>query len=562
MPFRALLFGRKYRNIGRISHIAHVFLGKGFGHFITQLGLHKYLPLGRVKAEPDADRMMPVRLREAFEELGPTFIKFGQILSGRPDLITSVYADEFKKLQDEVPPFPYKEAAKIIEEDLGIPVETLFLQFDKVPIAAASIAQVHRAILPDGTEVAVKVRRPRIEEEIEQDIPILDAVAGLLERHITESRVYSPSVIVDEFSRTIRREMDFNIEADNIRRFAHNFKDSDTVYIPKVFADYCSRRVLTMEHISGINISDIAALDRAGFDRPALANNGARAFFKQVLEDGFFHADPHPGNMFVLADGRIALLDFGMVGRLTEENMETIADTFLAIVNRDFESLVRQYIKMGFVTEEVDIDRFKHAFKRDLIELIDPLYGMQIGRINISDYLERITTIAVTHGLRFPRELILMNKALLTVEGFGRKLDPAFNFIEVAQPYAARLVSKKYSPRRLARRLKRKYDDVTDIIETMPKQVRIVLSKIIKDDVTVKMQVNNFEQFIKEFDRSTNRLSAAMIIAGITVSSSIIIHARVGTHAFGYPFLGLVGYLVAGLFGLWLVWGIIRSGRL
>ncbi|MBI5695153.1 MAG: 2-polyprenylphenol 6-hydroxylase [Nitrospirae bacterium] len=567
MPLTSFIFGGRYRNIGRFRHIVSVFLGHGFGHLITQMGLKRLIPFRKRLAErypaplPETE-FAHVRLRRAFEELGPTFIKLGQVLSGRPDLVTGTFAEEFKKLRDKVPPFDFDHAKRIVEFELNAPLETLFKEFDPKPIAAASIAQVHEAVLHDGTLVVVKVRRPGIEKDLNQDISILMFIAQLLEKHVPESRIFNPTAIVEEFSRTIKRELDFIIEADNAARFAENFKGSEYLYIPAVYTNLTSRKVLTLERITGISISDVMKLESAGFDRGTLAKNGAQAFFKQVLEDGFFHADPHSGNMFVMEDGKIGLVDFGIIGRLTEDNMEIIADTFLALVKKDFDGLVRSYISMGFVSDDVDIDRFKHDFKNDLVELIEPLYGKTISQISLSDYIDRVTKLAMKHRLKFPSDLILMNKALLTVEGLGRELDPDFDFIEVAKPYASKLVRNKYSPRRYTHKMKRDMLEFTDFVSGLPRQFRIILRKVIKDDIHVKMELQGLDRFIRDFDRSSNRISFSLVMAAIIVGSSIIIHSGKGRMLFGYPFLGLFGFLLAAFLGLWLVWGIIRSGRL
>jgi ubiquinone biosynthesis protein len=421
---------------------------------------------------------------------------------------------------------------------------------------------VHHAVLKDGTEVAVKVRRPGIERELEQDVYILTGIAHLLEKHIQDSRIYNPTGVVEEFARTVRQEINFEIELDNAVKFADIFRGSDTIKIPEVFTVYSSRRVMTMERISGIRINELDRLDAAGFDRTVLAMNGAHAFFKQIFENGFFHADPHAGNMFVLEDGRVGLLDFGMVGRLSEENMEVIADTFLALVNRDFDGLVQQYINLGFVSEDTDLDKFRKEFKRDLVDLIDPLYGKAFGKIRVGDYLNRVTEIAGRHGMRFPKELVLVNKALFTIEGIGRQLDPEMDFLEVAKPYSASLVKKKLSPSRYLKKARKNLEELSSFTESLPRHLRVIIGKIKRDDIKVNIEVTHLERFIRDFDRSTNRLSFALIISGITISSSVIIHARMGRIVFGYPVLGLIGYIMAGILGLWLVWGIIRSGRL
>ena len=317
-----------------------------------------------------------------------------------------------------------------------------------------------------------------------------------------------------------------------------------------------------MERITGIRINMIDELDAAGFDRHVLAENGATAFFKQVFDEGFFHADPHPGNMFVMENGKIGLFDFGIVGRLTEENREVIADTFLALVDKDFDKLVRQYIYMGFVSDDVDLETFRRGFKADLVDLIEPLYSKKLGQIKLSDYLERITSIATKHGLQFPRGLILMNKALLIMEGLGRELDPDFNFMEAARPYAHKLVMGKYAPGKIGNKLKKAAEDQADFYLHLPSHIRTILRKIIKEDIKVNLDVLHLSRFITEFDRSTNRISFAVIITGIIIASSVIIHAGRGRMMFGYPSLGIIGYLIAVFLGLWLVWGIIRSGRL
>jgi ubiquinone biosynthesis protein len=568
MSFRAFIFGRKYKNLGRMGHIAQVFMGQGFGHLVTQMGLQRLVPFRRRRMPREeyvavhAEDTAPVRLRRAFEELGPTFIKLGQVLSGRPDLVTIQFADEFKKLRDEVPPFGYEDAKRIVEKELGARLDVLFSEFEPAPVAAASIAQVHNAVLTSGEKVVVKVRRPGIEKSLEQDISILKGLAHLLEKHVPESNIFNPVAIVEEFARTVRKELDFVVEADNAVRFAENFKGSPSMYIPFIYREYTRQKVLTMERLSGIRISDVAALDTGGYDRSSLARNGAEAFFKQVLEDGFFHADPHAGNMFVLPDGRIGLVDFGIVGRLSEEDMEVIADTFLALVNKDFDGLVQNYITMGFVTEDIDLDRFRHDFKQDLVDLLEPLYGKTLGQISLSLYIDRVTRLALKHHLKFPPGLITMNKALLTIEALGSELDPGFDFIGVAKPYTYKLIKKKYSPGRYSRRLRRKAMDISDFLGNLPRQFRTIMRKVIKDDLHMNMEIAGFDRFIREFDRSTNRMSFSMIIAAIIIGSSVIIHSGKGRLVLGYPFLGLTGYLLAGVLGLWLVWGIVRSGRL
>jgi ubiquinone biosynthesis protein len=559
---------RTYRNVNRVYQIVKVLLKHGLGRFVEQINLQRFIPLGRrirsfgrygVYLEKTT---LAERTRLAFEELGPTFIKLGQLLSARPDLVTKTFAYEFNKLLDEVPPFSSEEAKRIIENELKRPPHEIFSFFDDTPVAAASIAQVHHATLKDGTDVVVKVCRPKIEENIENDIDILYFIARLMLKYIPESRFYNPTGIVDEFSRNIKKEMDFTIESENATTFRKNFEGSEILYVPLVYYEYTTKRVLTMERLVGIRVDDFERLDKEGFDRKEIAKRGAEVYFKQLFEDGFFHADPHPGNIFILEDGKMGLMDFGIVGRLSEETMEGFANTFLALIHRDFDRLVQQYIELGIVTEDVDIEKFRTEFKRDLIDFIEPLYGKTLGQIDIGEYLDRITQLAVKHNLKLPSDLLLVDKALLTIEGLGRRLDPDFNLINFAEPYASKFMRKKMSPRRLLIRARKNLYDLTDFLNTLPKQLRIVFRKAIRDELHVKMTPIGLDRLIRDIDRSSNRLSFSLIIAAIIISSAVIIHSGAGRLLFGFPALGVIGFAVAFLFGIWLLIAILRSGRL
>ena len=354
MPFNLLALRRTYKNVNRVRQIVNVLLKYGFGKLVDQLHLNRFVPFRkRIRTfgqwPPLKSPTVPERLRMAFAELGPSFIKLAQLLSTRPDLITKPFADEFKKLQDRVPPFSAEEAIRIIEEETGRQVQQVFLRLDREPVAAASIAQVHNGTLTDGSEVVVKVQRPGIREQIETDVNILTAVAHLMERYIPESVFYNPTGIVEEFSRTVRKELDFTEEARNCIRFRKNFEKIHDVLIPTVYGDFTTESLLVMERIDGVRIDDIEGITRLGLDRKSLARIGVDAYFKQVLEDGFFHADPHAGNIFAMADGRVGFMDFGIVGRVSPELRETMANTFLALIHKDFDKLIEQYLELGLV---------------------------------------------------------------------------------------------------------------------------------------------------------------------------------------------------------------------
>ena len=566
MLLEFLRLKRTYRNLNRIRQIVNVFLKHGFGQFIEQLNLHRILPFRKrlkfLGAPREIGHSIPERLRLAFEELGPSFIKLAQVLASRPDLITKPYADEFKKLQDEVPPFPFHDVVKTVKEDLGAPPEEIFDSVEKIPVAAASIAQVHYATLKDGSPVVIKVQRPDISKIIETDITILRAIASQMVKYIPESEFFNPKGIVEEFSRTIRKELDFTEEAKNACRFRRNFAGHPHICIPKIHADLVSKRLLVMERIEGVRIDDIEGINRLGLDRPELAKIGVDAYFKMFLEDGFFHADPHPGNIFVMPDGRVGLVDFGIVGWLSPDMMESIASALVALVKKDFDSLIDQYIALGLVTEDVDLEEFKREFKADIIDFLIPLYDLTISEINIAQYLDTLMRIAIKHRMKIPSDLLLLNKCMLILDSIGRELDPNFNFINIAEPYASRLMKSRYSPKRFYERMQRQIADLTDFATTTPKQIRILLRKTLKDDLHINMTPLGLDRFIKDIDRSTNRLAFSIVIAAIILSSAILTLSEKGGKVFDIPLLGLVGFLMAFMLGLWLLISIIRSGRL
>lgn len=558
---------RTYKSAKRLQQIINVLLKHGFGRIIDQIHLGRYIPFRkRLRAfgqwPPLKSPSVPERLRMAFEELGPSFIKLAQILSSRPDLITSHFANEFKKLQDEVPPFPAAEAKRIVEEELKMPVDKIFLEFEDKVVAAASIAQVHRAKLTDGSEVIVKVQRPDIRDQIETDIGILTTLARLLDKYVPESRFFNPVGIVDEFSRTVRRELDFIEEAKNCSRFKKNFEGNTDIYIPGIYADHITEKVLVMERIDGVRIDDIRGIIALGLDRKMLVKMSVNAYFKMILEDGFFHADPHPGNILAMSNGMLAFVDFGIVGRVTEEMMEIMANTFIALINRDFDRLIDQYIELGYLSEDVDLEKFRREFKADLLYFLEPLYGMTLQEINFAQYLDIITHIALKHRMQIPSDLLLINKAMLILENIGRELDPGFDFIAAAEPYASKLVKEKYSPSRIYDKVSKNLMEFGDFAFLVPKQIKKIFRKILRDDIHLKMTHIGLERLITDMDRSSNRITFGVIISAILVSSAIMHSTGVGPRIFGLSILGIISFGVAFLMGIWLIISIIRSGRL
>jgi len=541
----------------------------GFGHLVEQVGLQRFVSFSRrlmafrKVPSPSFGRSAPERLRLMFEELGPSFIKFGQVLACRPDLLPIEYAQELSKLTDSVAPFPFPEAREIVERDLGAPLNHFFADFDPKPVAAASIAQVHRARLLDDSEVMVKVQRPHIERVIERDISILRGIAELIEAYVPDMAIYNPRGIVDEFARTISRELDFFIEASNAARLRENFAGSAILYVPQIYPEVSSKHVLVMERIEGLRIDEFERIKQAGFNLRDISRHGAAAFFQMVFHDGFFHADPHPGNIFVLADGKIGLVDFGIMGRVTDENMQYFADTIVALVEHDFDKLAQEYMNMGFVPEDiVDVERFQRELREDLVELLEPYYGMKVRQIDFGTYVDRLTRLSRRHGLRMPQNLYLVNKSLVTLEGILRQLDPDFDFIAIARPHVARLIRRQKDPVRLIRQARKNMGDFSEVVTALPKQFHRLFRKLLRGDIRVKVQHEELQHLIRDVDKASNRLSFSVITASIIMASSIIIHAGQGRMLFGLPVLGLIGYLIAALLGIWILIGILRSGQL
>jgi ubiquinone biosynthesis protein len=564
MPFSFL---RLRKSASRIRQIINVFLKYGFGKVIDQIHLGRFIPFRkRIKAfgqwPPVKSPSAPEQLRMAFEELGPSFIKLAQILSSRPDLITTRFAEEFKKLQDRVPPFPTDDAVRIIEQETGKRLDDIFSRFDRTPIAAASIAQVFQGRLLDGSDVIIKVQRPNIREQIETDIGILMYAAGLLEKYFPESSFFNPNGIVEEFSRTVRKELDFVEEAHNCVRFRKNFEHNQDIHIPRIFEEHTTGKIIVMERIEGVRIDDIDSIIQQGLDRRRLAKIGVDSYFKQILEDGFFHADPHPGNIYAMPSGQIGFVDFGIVGRVSPELRETMAGTFLALIHKDFDKLIDQYIELGLVPEHVDLESFRKDFKSDLADFLEPLYGLTIKEINFAEYLDTITHLAIKHNMKIPSDLLLVNKAMLILENLGRELDPGFDFIAAAEPYASKLMRERLKPGKLFERARKNVVDISDFVTLFPKQVRQVIQKVLKDDIGIKMTHIGMDKFIRDMDRSSNRISFSMIISAILLSSAIMHATGAGPIYRGMSVLGLTAFGFALLLGIWLIISIIRSGRL
>lgn len=553
---------RNIRSIKRYRLIGRVLFKYGFDQALEYLNLSQFVARGRRLLRRDEIKLAYLspaeRMRLALEELGPSFVKLGQLLSTRPDVIPKSYVTEFAKLQDMVPSFSFEEARNQIRSELGDEIEAFYSSFEPEPIAAASIAQVHRARLLTGEDVVVKVRRPGVVELVETDIDVLMGLATLAERHLPASDIYDPVGLVREFSRTIRREMDFSREGHTIEKIAENFAGDKTLYFPKVYWGATSKGVLTLEYIDGIKVSNLSALEGAGLDRGLIARRGADAFLTMVLVHGFFHGDPHPGNVLILPDNTICLLDYGMVGRLDEQLKGYLVDLLLAIIHRDVDEVIALLTYSGDITEQINI----RALKRDLSEFIDSYYELPLQDIEVGRMLMEFIEIITTYHIRLQPDLTLLTKALVTIEGMGRELDPHFDMIEHLRPFMERAIKDKVSPRHVARDISEHFLSLVQLARNLPRDLKELLNKINRNKFKIDLEHRGLDHFIKELDKSINRLSSSLIIAALIVGSSIVMQTSKGPLLFGFPVFAFLGYTIAALIGLWWVIAILRSGRL
>jgi ubiquinone biosynthesis protein len=554
--------GITHRDLTRYRQIIGVLVRYGFGDLVSRAQSRYFLRLPIRQIRNRVTKLSHLttaeRMRLAFEDLGPTFIKLGQILSCRPDLLPPSFLKEMSRLQDDVPPFPYQDAKLLIESQLGRPLEELFLSIESEPVAAASLASVYRAVINTGEEVAIKVQRPGVDKVLEADIRILKELAQLAEHHMLEARSYEPTRIVDEFARTVRREIDFVREGRNIERFRKYFAHDKTVHIPRVFWEYTASKVLTTEYISGIKISDLEGLDAAGLDRKAIALNGANLTLKEVFEFHFFHADPHPGNLFVLTNAVIAPVDFGMTGTIDEEVAANMSALFTAVLNRDVNTLIDILLSMGVASEPID----RKGLKAEIVDLLDQYHGVPLKEVNVGKAIEEHMRIIRRYRLRPPADLVIMARALLVSEGVARMLYPEFNIVEYARPFARKVITQGLDPTKELYELARTSRDALRLAKRLPSDGQHLLNKMMKDEFRIGLDHKGLDRFITELDRSSNRLSFAVVIAALIVGSSVVFRAGTGPTLFGYPMLGLAGFLMASVLGLWLLVGIIRSGRL
>jgi len=572
------------RDLGRLHEIASVLIRYGFGDFVRRMGMANALErAGRALLWKHADELAhlepPARARRVLEELGPTFIKLGQVLATRVDLFEPEWIAEFGKLQDSAPPIPYADVLQQLAEDLGAPPEKIFAAFDPEPLAAASIAQVHRARLEDGSEVVVKVRRPGIRSVVEADLRWLMRLAELVESENPELRNFHPQEIVRQFELSLRRELDFAVECRNAERIANNFAgytDQDTIsppatgrapdsatlpaaaiiVIPRVYWKWTGERVCVQEFIEGIPGRNLAAADHAGLDRKILARRGARAVLKMIVEDGFFHADPHPGNVFYLPGNRLAFIDFGMVGRLNEERRDQMIQLMLGMVRREPARVAEVMLDWS---GDVSVD--EDSLILEIQAFVDQYYGIPLKQLSLGAMLTDLVAILREYRIALPSDLALLIKAFITLDGMGRELDPDFDMAGEAMPMLEKSVRARYKPAALFKRGWRSVGEMLSMISDIPHDLSRLLRAARRGRLQIHIDVPHLKHVGNQLDGAANRLVVGIVVAAIIIGSSIVMTVPGGPTLLGLPVFGLLGYLGAAAGGVWLLLSIWKSNR-
>lgn len=553
-----------YRHMHRYSEILGVLIKFGFGDLISGLRIEQYIDIGRniftrrESREKVESLSRAERLRLALEELGPTFIKLGQALSTRADLLPPDFIRELVKLQDHVPPFPFSEAKNVVDTELKGSSAVMFESIEPVPLAAASIGQVHRARLVDGEEVAVKIQRPGIRRLVTVDLEILYHLATLVEKHISGWDLHRPTKIVEEFGRMLAREMDYSIEAASMERFSAQFLHDPRIYIPRVYREATTTRLLTMESIDGIKAGSIGLLRDGGHDLREIARRGAELVMTQIFVHGFFHADPHPGNLMILPGDVICFLDMGMMGRLDRETRERIVDLVMGVVRRDESALATALIRLTTWDEEPD----RHELERDALELAERHLYRPLKDMPLVKFVYQIFEVASKHRLRLPMDVLFLIKALGSIEGLGRDLDPEFSLIGSAAPFVERAYAERYHPRRLAEDVLTQGGEMIQVLKEIPLELRQLLRMARQGRLKVDIQNVTQEQMMKSLDRTGTRLSFAIVLASLIIGSSLMVLSDIPPKWYDIPIFGLVGYLLAGIMGFWLLISTLRKGKL
>ncbi|MDI7276227.1 MAG: AarF/UbiB family protein [Anaerolineae bacterium] len=555
---------RPYEEIVRFRQIGEILLKNGLGFLVERLELGRFLPGWRRRSAPADSQVarlsVPERVRRTLEELGPTYIKLGQLLSTRPDLLPPEYIAQLSLLLDSAPPVPGKELRQMLETELGQVTEATFARFDWEPIASASIGQVHRAVLRDGQQVVVKVQRPGVDRVIEADLDLLMRQMRFAEGRSATLREYGLSDVLGEFAYALREELDYTVEGRNADHLRRNLAGQPEAWVPRVFWELTTRRVITMEDIGGIKLSELERLRSEGYDLPAVAELVVSLYMKQVFDDGYFHGDPHPANILVCGE-RIGFVDLGMVGHLSEATRSSLRDLLWAVVAQDVEAMVHTMQRMGAMPPRPDL----HALSRDLQRLLWRYYGLALEEVPIAAFLRDVFAAAFRHRVHLPGELAVLARTVLLLEGVAQSLDPGFTLVEVARPFVARMVAERYSPAHLSRRALQAVRQLESLVEDVPPRLGAITDQLEKGQLTLGLDVRRLERILGKLDVVANRLAFSIVVAAMIVGSALIILGGDRAAVFRLPLIGTalpvahVGFVAAGLMAAWLLFSIIRS---
>ncbi|KLU64596.1 putative protein kinase UbiB [Desulfosporosinus acididurans] len=557
------MIGKRIRHLKRYRDVAKVLARHGFGFFVEEIGLIHMLSLPKrlFTDWEDIDPMsMGERVRQVLEELGPAYIKIGQIASTRADIFPEEIIEELEKLQDNVPPFSFQEVHRIIEEELGSPVEEIFSMFEKTAVAAASIGQVHLAQLRTGEKVAVKVQRPNIKDLIDTDLEILLDLATLAEHRMVRMERLQLRDVVEEFAKSLRNELDYTIEARNAEKIAKQFKDDSNIHIPGIFWDYSTSKVLTMEYVEGLKLNLYDEIDAKGYKRKEIADRLVKALFHQVLIEGFFHGDPHPGNIFILEGGEISFIDFGMVGRLTQEMKNNFASMVIAMMRQNTESMIQAILRIGIVPDDVNLP----LLSKDVDDLREKYMDVPMSRISLGKAIGDLLGVAYRHQIRIPADFTLLAKCLLLLEGIVEKLDPQLSIMDMAKPFGVRLLKERYHPKTIAGRVWHNISDFSELLVDLPKQMKVLMRDVLRGRIHLDIGIPELDVFLRRIDRISNQITFSIVL----LSFSIVMMGLIIASALGRQPIMLwkmpaieIGFGAAAMMLIWLFISIFRSGK-
>ena len=547
---------KEVKDINRLRNILTVLFEEGFDFAIEKTNLKHKVPLTkrvRERLKRKEKHSIEKRLRLTLERLGPTFIKFGQVLSVRPDLIPKSYIKELEMLQDEVPAFPYSIVREQIKKELGKEIENIFSSFDKKPIASASISQVHKAVLKDGIKVAVKVQRPDVRQIMETDVDIMFYVARLLEKHMPNIRKFNPVGVIGEFSKWTGKELDFKRESFNAKRFAKNFEGSKTVKIPKVYDQFTTDKILVMDFIEGIELNNIKQIRKEKIDLRPIINIGFEAILTQVFVHGFFHADPHPGNIIITKDRKIAFVDFGIVGHFDDNLKNKSIDLFYGVIDNDSEKVVDTLSELS----GVEIEN-KYELQDDIGEILDSLQSSDISKIKVSYALEGVMDLALSYGLKMPAPFVLFGKTVITLEGVALEYDPDFRLVQSSRPFIEKLMRQRYSPVAVFNSFMKNMLKFRKFAEEFPDQASNALKRIEKGRIKVDIEDTDITKLSMEIDKSGNRVAYSMLIAALLIVGALTINYG-SPSLFNLPPIPLFSFIVASILSFVLLFSILKE---